>query len=83
LHGDVNARFDIVVCIEARRLIQFMCGSDARFVWRAGCAAGAALVLDWREHGIIGRRHGPVGCEATVTMLKTVDYTWDKMKAGK
>lgn len=81
MHRYVNGRADIAAIIELWRRIQFMCVGDARFVWWACCAGSGALVLHWRGNSIIGRRHGPAGSDATVTMGKAFNYTWDEGKA--
>jgi hypothetical protein len=50
----------MVGCIECRRLGQFVSDGIPRFFWWAGCATSGALVLHWRDHNIMRRRHGPV-----------------------
>jgi hypothetical protein len=83
LHWNVNVKVDIAAGIECRRVIQCMCGSDARLIWWAGRAGSGALVLHRREHSIIGRRHGPAGSDATVTVEKALNYTWDERKTTR
>jgi hypothetical protein len=40
-------------------------------------------VLHRREHSTIGRRHGPAGSDATVTVEKALNYTWDERKTTR
>ena len=77
LHGDTGRRVDIVVGAQTSCFDQVASVGNARIIWWAGWAVRDALVLHWRDHGIIGRRHGPVGRDGCwgFTGKEAIGYT--------
>lgn len=80
LHGRVGRRACIAVVVRMLCFIQFVGGNGARLLWGTGRAAGDALVLHRRDHGIIGGRHRPLTWGDEYTRQRRINYTWDESK---
>jgi hypothetical protein len=78
-HWDIDGRVGDGVRVGIVRWAQVVGDEDAQLFGWTSCAA--ALVLNRRDHGIIGRRHRL--WMRAITKGFVVDYTWDGKGATK